>query len=183
MRCTFPLLIVIGLVPSSVATPVRAEVRAELVRVDQQAEVEAAAGELGRIGIPRSGFCTYVYKTDGGVTINDSSGQYEDGGPTPDGCSAPNTSQPPTFVLTCAPGQTVRFRLNAKAARKGVELTTEDVSVMGGRIEGGAPDFELTCESETGQVRLTTHLGVALTVEAETGEGDLGSVDLETGYE
>jgi hypothetical protein len=182
--CFISLAPVTALTPvTALASPVKVEVRAELVRLDEQAEMRVSAGEMGRIGIPRTGFCAYDYGEGGQVTITDTSGSHSDGGPTPDGCFAPSEAALPEFVFTCVKGQTIRFRLEARATSKGVELSADDLEAIGGRIEGRAPEFQLICEAEIGEVTLRPLIGFSLTVEAEPGDGSLGTLEMNSDYD
>lgn len=183
MRITLPLLTLILVSLNAAASPVKVEVRAELVRLEEQAEMRVTAGDMGRVGIPKTGFCAYDYAEDGSVTITDSAGTYRDGGPTPDGCFAPADAAPPEFVFTCVKGQTVRFRMEARSTARGVTLSADDLEADGGYIEGRAPEFQLTCEVENGEVTVRPLIGFILTVEAEAGDGALGTLDINSDYD
>ena len=156
------------------ADTVRAVVRADLVQLSDLTGVEAKPGELGVIGIPKSGFCAYVYG-DAGLEITDSSGTYKEG-PTPDGCFAPPDAAPPEFVFTCAPGLSIRFSAGASSDLKAAEMSLGDFKAEGGRLTGGPFEWTLECEAE--EVRVTAFVNFTVYPDAEPGEGRSGVIEL-----
>ncbi|MAI91225.1 hypothetical protein [Ponticaulis sp.] len=176
----FLLLISAPAFAQTVSAPLRAEIvsAAEITTT----AVEAQEGSFGRIGVPKTGFCEYGFDSKGQVTITDSTGTYGPGETTPDGCYAPDEAEAAAFEIQCARGDTLEMKINARSDMEGVEISTSDISVEGGLLEGNGESYRLTCTSESGKVILRAGTSFTLGPSVNTGDGALGALELATEY-
>ena len=169
---------------SAFAQPTQVPLRAEIVSAAKisTSAIEVQEGRFGRLGLPNSGFCTYRFDIEAGVTVTDSTGDYGPNVVTPDGCFAPDAPEAPRFELLCPAGEQIDFRVNALPGAAKARLSVSGFVVEGGRIERRGDTVRLFCTARSGRVAIRVSTAFTLTLESAPGEGDLGALEFDTAF-
>lgn len=172
------------LMPESMAQSTLAPLQAEIVTAAEisTSAVDVTEGQFGRLSVPETGFCEYRFDARGELIIRDSTGEYSAAEATPDGCFAPDNAEPASFELQCAEGDRLEFRIAVQQGVNGVGLQAGLPEAEGGRIKTVGTGFHLFCESETGSVTLRFATSFTFTPDTKTGDGALGTLELQTEY-
>lgn len=172
------------LMPAAMAQSAVAPLQAEIVSAAEisTSAVDVTEGQFGRLSVPETGFCEYSFNAEGKLIIRDSTGEYSAGEATPDGCFAPDNAEPASFELQCAEGDQLEFRIDVQQGANGVDLQAGLPEAEGGRIQPVGNGFRLFCESETGSVTLRFATSFTFTPDTKTGDGALGTLELQTEY-